>query len=213
MQTQAPVPPPPPAITTTGPGGAPQAIQIPLTRQEISALRDRREELSNQLISAADRRKRLSDQLVGKEGADRAGLEARIGVLDQRIVQLETDIAETGRQLTAAPAALLGGSRPSMDPGPSDMPAILGGLFTIFVLGPLAVAFAVRLVKRGARQPVPALSGESAQRLERLESSVDAIAVEVERISEGQRFVTRLLSQQGAPALAERSQGSAADRS
>ena len=33
-------------------------------------------------------------------------------------------------------------------------------------------------------------------RLSRLEQAVDAIAVEVERISEGQRFTTRLLSEQ-----------------
>jgi hypothetical protein len=31
--------------------------------------------------------------------------------------------------------------------------------------------------------------------MERLESAVDAIAVEIERISEGQRFVTRLLTE------------------
>ncbi|HEY1953755.1 MAG TPA: hypothetical protein VGG76_13205 [Gemmatimonadaceae bacterium] len=34
------------------------------------------------------------------------------------------------------------------------------------------------------------------QRLARLEQAVDAIALEVERISEGQRFTTRLLSEQ-----------------
>jgi len=33
-------------------------------------------------------------------------------------------------------------------------------------------------------------------RLSRLEQAVDAIAVEVERISEGQRFTTKLLSEQ-----------------
>ena len=36
------------------------------------------------------------------------------------------------------------------------------------------------------------------QRLARIEQAVDAIAVEVERISEGQRFTTRLLSDRGA---------------
>ncbi|HTD82991.1 MAG TPA: hypothetical protein VK648_04300, partial [Gemmatimonadaceae bacterium] len=40
---------------------------------------------------------------------------------------------------------------------------------------------------------------ETAQRLEHLESAVDAIAIEIERISEGQRFVTKLLSE-GQPA-------------
>ena len=35
-------------------------------------------------------------------------------------------------------------------------------------------------------------------RLERMEQAVDAIAIEIERISEGQRFTTRLLSQKQA---------------
>ena len=38
-------------------------------------------------------------------------------------------------------------------------------------------------------------SPQSQMRLERVEQAVDAIAVEVERVSEGQRFVTRLLSE------------------
>lgn len=37
-------------------------------------------------------------------------------------------------------------------------------------------------------------------RLARLEHAVDAIALEVERISEGQRFTTKLLSEQTRPA-------------
>jgi hypothetical protein len=40
---------------------------------------------------------------------------------------------------------------------------------------------------------------ETAQRLARVEQAVDAIAVEVERIGEGQRFVTQLLAQKGQP--------------
>jgi hypothetical protein len=37
-------------------------------------------------------------------------------------------------------------------------------------------------------------------RLERMEQAIDSIAVEVERISEGQRFTTKLLSERsGAP--------------
>ena len=40
------------------------------------------------------------------------------------------------------------------------------------------------------------------RRLERIEQAVDAIAVEVERLAEGQRFATRLLSE-GAQTRAE----------
>ncbi len=46
----------------------------------------------------------------------------------------------------------------------------------------------------------PAISPDILLRLERMEQGIDAIAVEVERISEGQRFTTKLLSERGAPA-------------
>jgi hypothetical protein len=43
---------------------------------------------------------------------------------------------------------------------------------------------------------------ESAGRLERIEQAVEAMAIEIERVSEGQRFVTKLLSEaKAAPAL------------
>jgi hypothetical protein len=44
----------------------------------------------------------------------------------------------------------------------------------------------------------PRIPGEVAQRLERMEQSLDAVALEVERISEGQRFTTKLLSESAA---------------
>jgi hypothetical protein len=76
-------------------------------------------------------------------------------------------------------------------------------LSIIFIFFPLAIGISRSLWRRSTKPAIPpqALT-ETAQRLERLESSVDAIAIEVERISEGQRFVTKLLSEgQTAPAL------------
>lgn len=40
-------------------------------------------------------------------------------------------------------------------------------------------------------------------RLARIEEAVDAIAIEVERMGEGQRFVTKLLADRGAASLPE----------
>jgi hypothetical protein len=40
----------------------------------------------------------------------------------------------------------------------------------------------------------PGIGSAAEARLERMEQAVDAIAIEIERISEGQRFTTRLLS-------------------
>ena len=41
----------------------------------------------------------------------------------------------------------------------------------------------------------PRIPAEVASRLERMEQALEAVAIEVERISEGQRFTTRLLSE------------------
>ena len=70
----------------------------------------------------------------------------------------------------------------------------------IIILLPLARAFARRMDKRSATAVVPP---EVSAQLEHLNRAVDAIALEVERISEGQRFTTRLLTEQreSAPGL------------
>ena len=61
---------------------------------------------------------------------------------------------------------------------------------------PLAKAIARRLDRETLQ---PRLPSEVTARLERLEQGMDAIAIEIERISEGQRFVTKLLSEKHAP--------------
>jgi hypothetical protein len=43
----------------------------------------------------------------------------------------------------------------------------------------------------------------SLTRLERIEQAVDSIAIEVERVSEGQRFVTKIMTQKPAAAALE----------
>ena len=48
--------------------------------------------------------------------------------------------------------------------------------------------------KADAEAKNPQIPAEVQNRLERMEQSLDAIAVEIERISEGQRFTTKLLS-------------------
>ena len=57
---------------------------------------------------------------------------------------------------------------------------------------PLARAYARRMEREPLRPSVPT---ELTERLERMEQAIDSIAIEVERISEGQRFTTKLLSE------------------
>jgi hypothetical protein len=56
--------------------------------------------------------------------------------------------------------------------------------------------------RRGWRRDgaeIPAVPGALTDRLTHIEQSVDAIALEVERIGEGQRFMTRLFAENGPP--------------
>lgn len=57
---------------------------------------------------------------------------------------------------------------------------------------PMARAWARRQDRVGSSTPP-----EVVARLERMEQALDSIAIEVERISEGQRFTTKLLSERG----------------
>jgi len=68
-------------------------------------------------------------------------------------------------------------------------------LTVAFVLVGLPIARAwARRMDRGGTTP-PAVPREVAERLQHIEHAVDSIALEVERISEGQRFTTRLLAE------------------
>jgi hypothetical protein len=69
----------------------------------------------------------------------------------------------------------------------------------IFGLGvPLVRAYSRKM---DAQSKFPQVPLEVAQRLERMEQALEAVAIEVERISEGQRFTTKLLSDKSASEL------------
>lgn len=198
---QAPAPPLPPAA----PGGMIVSSRVlnnaPMSAQEVAALQARRRVLSDQLQSADSRRKELSRLVKNATGADKAGLEQRIGVLDARLARLENDIDETGKLLASAPAALAS-TRQAPDFGftnqrgkMQDVIPIVA-ILSVFVFFPMAIAMARNIWRRGSLPVSTGPDRESMQRLERMEQAMDAIAIEIERVSEGQRFVTRLLSEQ-----------------
>jgi hypothetical protein len=201
---------PPTSITTVGSDGKTVTLSIPRTSDEVAALRARREEISSQLNSVTERRDELVQQVrSAPEGAARTGLEDRIRLLDQRLLGLEGDLASIGSQLAMVPPNLITysedrGQSPAGDPDAWEEGLVVGGGAVLLGLALLKLyqRFTRRTDKRVAAKNAPAIAADSA-RLERLEQGVEAIAIEVERISEGQRFVTRLLSesnQQEVPA-------------
>ena len=78
------------------------------------------------------------------------------------------------------------------------VPIVLFSTMPVIAIGfPLARAYAKKIERGGDTARVPS---DVSARLERMEQAIDSIAVEVERISEGQRFTTKLLAERsGAP--------------
>ena len=205
MQTPAAAPPAPapaPAqapsaaevTITTQEGGQPIAVAVPLTARELRALRIRREDLTSQLSVIQSRRHDVAEALRRADPAAREGLTQRLGVLDARILQLENDIAATGRELTS-PAAGLGEAARREETPPDESDAEMFSLGLVCGVGFMLAAALIRRFRQKRRQGQPAAAGIQPERMTRLEQSIDAIAVEVERISEGQRFTAKLMAE------------------
>jgi len=183
-----------PQIAPGVPSGTPVEV--------LQGLRAQRSELQDQLEALEDRREEISSQLQEPmvRGADRQGLEARIRDLDGQITGLEQLLAENNLQVaraTAVPGAVQPPRAVQRSVLSEDVQLMIGSL-TFFLLLPFVIAYARRLWRRGA-VVVPPVPGEVMERLTRIEQAVDAIAVEVERVGEGQRYVTQMFSGQPLP--------------
>jgi hypothetical protein len=189
---------PPPYIYTRPQVSGPEAV--------LKAAQAQRDELNNQLERLEERRGELTQQLrQGADGANRQGIERRISEVDQRISDVERQIADADAAVAKA-AAIPGAVVEHPDPPPDpyedrdEMIGMIGGMFIFFVLFPITIAYARRLWRRGAAA-VSELPKVIAERLTRLDQAVDAIAIEVERISEGQRFLTKVMSDNAGRAI------------
>jgi hypothetical protein len=208
QQPPIPAPPSPPEIYVPGPQG-PQGQPGPLIRigtpgggpnAIYEAYRHQRDELKDQLDRLEDQREELTEQLQAPNipPVDAKGVEQRIAALDLRIASIDKQIAEADAAVARA-AAIPGAIVP--DPpepprqGPPEEVFVLAGIFLFIVVLPLTIAYARRIWRRGAAV-VTSLPQDIYDRFTRVEQSLDSIAVEVERIGEGQRFLTRLHAEQ-----------------
>lgn len=210
MQTSSSQPAPAaPAVTVPGAEGKPITIQLPVTHSDIRQLVARRRELTNQLSDVTERRTELVQQIItAPTDASKAGLEERLKLLDQQLLQLETDIAATNHQISSAPADLIESAMYENRPqGNSDdfEEGVLAGGFGVFIpVIIISLFMRRRRRKRRTAEPARNLAADSTERLERLERGMESIAIEIERVSEGQRFVTKLLSESAQPVGARR---------
>lgn len=184
---------------SAGGGFTTQASQgVEAAQALYRALQAQRDVLYEQLRSAQSIRSRLVGELREQGGlndAVRTGIEKRIANTDTRIAELEKQIAASEARV-AEQAAVPGATyRPPPPPrnGPPEEAFVLAGFLGFIVLLPLTIAYARRIWRRSAKTEVK-MPEELSQRMESLERGVEAIALEVERIGESQRFLTNAMA-------------------
>jgi hypothetical protein len=111
---QPPAPPPPlpdipqPPAAVALPGGEVLPLTgLPQNPEQVQGLRERREILRDQLERAVNRRDNLINELNGDGDRQlapeaRAGVQQRLNLIDDRILQIERDQALTERLLSSA---------------------------------------------------------------------------------------------------------------
>lgn len=208
-----PTPPAPPQIVVDGVPGdliqAPAVVGTNASPSEIlQAFQAQRDELRSQLNSLTSERYSIARRLREGEvnGVDKAGLESRMQVLDARIIEQSKAVAAADLRVATqkgVPGAYVPPLR-DLD-GPPREVFQMGFVLALALILPTSLAFARRIWRRGSRHSAPiGISPEIDERLTRLEQAMDAVAVEVERVGEGQRYVTRILGAGPAQPVAQR---------
>jgi hypothetical protein len=193
---QVPTAPPPatlPAVPSQATSIAVLEEQVSGYAQQLAGLRAERAIIQRQINRSSD-------------AATRAALELKKVPLDAQIAQTELNLASARAQLASRqgtetqPGFAFPPAQRQFDP---DLAAGLGFAFIFAVMMPIGIAYARRVWRGSPKNTMPRMDDVIVPRLDRLEQAVDAIAIEIERISEGQRFVTRVLAERPASAPAQ----------
>jgi hypothetical protein len=95
-----------------------------------------------------------------------------------------------------------------LPPGVTDIAQGFFTMIAVIVLGVPIIRAVSRRWERG-RPAMPELPPDLTHRLERIEQAVEAVAIEVERMAEAQRFTAKLMAEQRALSSGEPAGGNA----
>jgi cation transport ATPase len=169
-------------------------------REAQQQVRDAQQQIRDAQQQMLDAQQQLRDaKTADQRGAAHQAVMAAQDALNAAQKELQ------GVQSEMQSAPMIFTTQPSNFPGPMIPPQAVDiaiGFFVtcaVIVVGwPISRALGRRFEKRGA---APVLDASVAGQLQRIEQAVEAVAIEVERISEGQRFLTRL--QEKSPSTVE----------
>ena len=195
------------------------------SRAELEALMRSREELTNQLERVTEQRGELAQQRLNAEARaqhsanpaiDRRLMqeyEGQINQLGERSAQLQRQIAQSDEAIARAVAQGVGGEAPG-EPVTSTVisvpsedfagrEALLRQRYESMMVAEaagliLASVIVWRLMWRRAQRKAATLFASNTD-VTGMKLAIDAIAVEVERIAENQRYATKLLQERAEP--------------
>jgi chaperonin cofactor prefoldin len=197
------------------------SVESQQSSAELAGLHMQRGELQSQLEQLQRRRNQLDEQRhVTPNGPARSQLDTRIAELDTRAARLDQQLQGVNDRIVEVMGRVQSGPVIVDIPRPQQItiPPFEGGLFRqrgpdmgqiAGMMAAEAVVFALigtvlwRLGMSRMRAQFDRMFTQQTSQMNQLQQSVDTIAVEVERISEGQRYVAKQLSE-GAPAEASR---------
>jgi hypothetical protein len=161
------------------------------SRDIAQSLRDAQAEVRNAQEGLRDAQSQVRH---AGTNAQRAAANDALANAQQAVREAEGQVREAEAQLRSVPVVYT--TQPPVDMRnvipPQAVDIALGFFVTVAVMvvgWPISRALGRRL-DRGASRP--AIDGGTSEQLMRIEQSVEAIAIEVERISEAQRYMVRL---------------------
>lgn len=188
---------------------APHPVTIPIQggspRAVFEAAQAKREVLGDYMSRLLRRRNETADRLANPDinPVDKSALEQYLRDLNARVIDMERQIQAADAEVAAAagvPGSTVQEPRDVRREGPPEEMLIVGTVFVGISLVILAFSFARRLWK-GATTVVSQIPAAFEARFTRFEQSLDAMAIEIERISEGQRFLTKVFAEQNSRAI------------
>jgi cell division protein FtsB len=193
------------------------------SRAELDMLTAQRAELQSQMEQLSRRRNQLDEQRhIAPSAAARSQLEARLAEIDARSAKIDGQIQGLNDRIVEAMSKVNSNSPVIVDVPRVNVPQItippfegfgsrqrgpnmgqMGGMMAAeaFVLAAIGLVF-WRLSVRRMRDQFERLFAQQSTQMNQLQQAVDVIGIEVERISEGQRYVAKMVtdgSAAGAP--------------
>ena len=169
-------------------------------QQHQEQIRDAQQQVRDAQQQLLDAQQQQRDARTGDQrGAAHQAVMAAQDALNAAQKELQRVQSELQGQQTFTLQPINFPNAPMIPPQAVDISIAFFITCAVIVVGwPISRALGRRYEKRGS---APLLDASVADQLQRIEQAVEAVAIEVERISEGQRFLTRI--QEKSPSTVE----------